>query len=250
MNKSELKVLIIDTEPSFNKQTIELLEKNPSVSQMEYVNDTDSALLRIISFNPDVIFIEFPIQNTLVSPVIKFVKSKYPETVISIISDSKKHAVEAIRNGIFNFLLRPFTEAEVEKVFDKVHQSIEKNNRYKINQIIDQIPETTRIKLQTTKGYLMLNPDEVIYCKADGVYTEFYLTNGRVELSYLFLSKVEELLKPFIFMKVSRSYIINMRYLRRIFRDNNAIILSVGGNEYEVKGSKQSVRILGKIETE
>jgi DNA-binding LytR/AlgR family response regulator len=249
MNKSELKVLIIDSEQSTIEQTVESLEKNHSISQIEHVNDSDSALLKIISLNPDIIFIGHPLNNAAVNPLIKFVKSKYPETVIAIISDSKKYAAEAIRNGIFNFLLRPLDVAEIDKIISKVHKIRERNDKFKIIQIIDQIPETTRIKLQTLKGYLMLNPDEVIYCKADGVYTEFCLTDGRVEMSYLFLSKVEELLKPYNFMKVSRSYIINLRYLRRIFRDNNAIILSVGGFEYEVKGSKQSVKVLGKIET-
>jgi two-component system LytT family response regulator len=250
MKASEFKILIISSEPSSVSQTIKLLEENPLVSQVESVNDADTALLKIITFNPDVIFIEYPLIKTTVSSLIRFVKTKYPETVIAFIADSKIHAAEAIRHGIFNFLLRPFSNAEIVKILDKVNTVREKNNKFKINQIIDQIPETTRIKLQTTKGFLMLNPDEVIYCKADGVYTEFYLTSSRVELSYLFLSKVEELLQPFNFMKVSRSYIINMRYLRRIFRDNNAIILSVNGDEYEVKGSKKSVRILSKIETD
>ena len=138
----------------------------------------------------------------------------------------------------------------MDKIIDKVHKIRERNDQLKIIQIIQQTPETARIKLQTLKGFLMLNPNEVIYCKADGVYTEFFLTDGRVELSYLFLSKVEELFRPFNFMKVSRSYIINLKYLRRIFRDNNTIILSVDGLEYEIKGSKQSVKVLGKIELE
>jgi two-component system LytT family response regulator len=250
MNTSELKILIVDSEPSSIKQTVELLEKNPSISQIESVKDTDTALLSIISYTPDIIFIEYPKMNTTVGLLIKFVKAKYPETVISFISDSKDHAVEAIRNGIFNFLIRPIAEADIEKIINKVNSFRERNNNFKINKILDQIPETTRIKLQTTKGYLMLNPDEVIYFKADGVYTEFYLTNNRVELSYLNLKKVEELLRSFNFMKVSRSYIINMRYLRRIYRDNNVFILSVNGNEYEVKGSKQSIKILGNIETD
>ena len=250
MNTSELKILIIDSEPSSIKQTVDLLEKNPSISKIEHVNDIESALLRIISFTPDVIFIDYQLYKAEISPLIKFVKAKYPETVITFVSDSKNHAVDAIRNGVFNFLLRPISELELDKIIDKVHKIREKNSKFKINQIINHIPEATRIKLQTTKGFLMLNPDEVIYCKADGVYTEFFLTNNRVELSYLFLSKVEELVQPFNFMKVSRSYIINMKHLRRIFRDNNAIILSVNGNEYEVKGSKQSIRILGKIETD
>jgi two-component system LytT family response regulator len=250
MNKSELKILVIDSEPSSAKQTIGLLEQNPSISQIENAADASLALLSIIIVNPDIVFIEYPMKGEAGTELLKFIKTKYPEIFIVFISESKLHAVDAIRNGIFNYLLKPFSKLDIEKLIDKVQLSTKANNRIRIAQIIEQIPDATRIKLQTTKGYLMVNPDEVVYCKADGVYTELFLTNDRTELSYLFLSKVEEILKPFNFMKVSRSCIINMRYLRRIFRDNNAIILSVKGIEFEVKGSKQAVRILSKIEVE
>jgi len=250
MNKSELKILIIDGELSSVKQTIALLEQNPSISQIESATDASLALLNIITLNPNLIFIEYPMKGEGGRELFKFIKTKYPEILIVFISESKIHAVDAIRNGIFNYILKPVSKHDIEKLIDKVQMSTEASNKLRIDQIIDQIPDATRIKLQTTKGYLMVNPDEVIYCKADGVYTELFLLNDRAELSYLFLSKVEEILKPFNFMRISRSCIINMRYLRRIFRDSNAIILSVNGIEYEVKGSKQSVRILSKIESE
>jgi DNA-binding LytR/AlgR family response regulator len=250
MNKSELKILIIDSEPSSVKQMVGLLEQNPLISKTEIATDASLGILSLITFNPDIIFIEFPQKGDIGRELIQFIKTKYTETLIVFISESKIHAVDAIRNGIFNYLLKPISQRDIEKIIDKVQMSKEANNKLRINQIIEQIPDATRIKLQTTKGYLMVNPEEVIYCKADGVYTELFLTNDRVELSYLFLSKVEDLLEPFNFMKVSRSCIINMKYLRRIFRDNNSIILSVSGHEYEVKGSKQSIKILSKIEAE
>jgi DNA-binding LytR/AlgR family response regulator len=250
MNKSELKILIVDSDSSSLKQTIGLLEKNISISKIEVATDASLALLSIITFTPDVILIEYPMKGDAGTELIKFIKTKYPETIIVFVSESKIHAVDAIRNGIFNYLLKPINNHDIEKIFEKLQISKYANKKLRIDQIIDQIPDATRIKLQTTRGYLMINPDEVIFCKADGVYTELILINDRAELCYLFLSKVEEILKPFYFMKVSRSCIINMRYLRRIFRDNNTIVLSVDGIEHEVKGSKQSIRILSKIEAE
>lgn len=250
MNKTELKILIIDGELSSAKQIIGWLEQNPSISQIEYATDASLALFRIVNFNPDLIFIDYPIKGEGGSELLKFIKTKYPATLIVFVSESKIHALDAIRNGIFNYLIKPVSKPDIEKLIDKVKITKEANSGPGIDQIIDQFPEAKRIKLQITKGFLMINPEEVIYCKADGVYTELILTNNRTELSYLFMSKAEEIFKPFDFMRISRSCIINMRYLRRIFRDNNVIILSANGTEYEVKGTKQSVKILNKIEAE
>lgn len=250
MIKNGINILLIDREPSSIKHVRELLETNPLISSIDSVEDSDLALLKIINSSPDIVFMEYPFIGNTGNTLVNFIRTKLAETVIVLVSDSKIHAATAIRSGLFNYLLKPIDKEAIDKVMDKVLLERSVNNIERINQIIEQIPEPTRLKLQTSKGYLLINPEELIYCKADGVYTELYLTNTRVDLSYLFLSKVEEILKPYNFMKISRSCIINMMYLRRVFRDNNTIILSVNGKEYEVKGTKQSVRILSNIEME
>jgi two-component system LytT family response regulator len=250
MNINGLNILLIDTESSSVNHLRELLEIYPLISNIDNVPDFDLALLKIIHRSPDIVFIEYPLHGIGGNEFIKFIKTKLPETIIVFVSDSKMHAAAAIRSGIFNFLLKPVGQSDFENVMNKILLIKKISNKEKINQIIEETPKDIRLRLQTTRGYLLINPEEIIYCKADGVYTEMFFINKRVELSYLFLSKVEEILKPYNFIKVSRSFIINMRFLRKIFRDNNTVILSVNGKEYEIKGSKQSIRILSKIETE
>lgn len=250
MHKQLLSILYIDSDPVSVNHTLKLLESNPLISMVDHVADSDLALLKIIRSSPDIVFMEYPVRGNAGVELIEFIKTKLLETIIVFISDSKMHAAAAIRNGIFNFFLKPVNKLELAVFIDRIHLSRRINNAERLTKIIEQTFEDTRLKLQTTRGYLLINPEEIIYCKADGVSSQLYLTNNRVESSYLFLSKVEEFLKPFNFMRVSRSCIINVRYLRKVYRDNGTIIMSVNGKEYEVKGSKHSVRILSRIETE
>jgi len=250
MHKQFLSILYIDSDPTSVKHTMKLLESNSLTSKVDHVADSDLALLKIIRRSPDIVFMEYPVRGNAGVELIEFIKTKLVETTIVFISDSKMHAAAAIRNGVFNFFIKPVNELELAVFIDKIHLSRRINNTERLTQMIEQTYEATRLKLQTTRGYLLINLEEIIYCKADGVYTQLYLTNNRIETSYMFVSKVEEILKPFNFMKINRSCIINVRYLRKVFRDNGTIILSINGKEYEVKGSKQSVRILSRIETE
>ncbi len=250
MDKQLLTVLFIDSDQTSVNHILKWLRSNSLISMIDHVTDTDHALLKIIRSSPDIVFIEYPVRGNAGEELIEFIKTKLVETIIVFISDSKMHAAAAIRSGIFNFLLKPVSKSELNLFIEKVYLSGRTNSKERIAKIIEQNYDDTKLKLQTTRGYLLINPDEIIYCKADGVYTQLYLSNNRVETSYLFLSKVEEFLKPYNFMKVSRSCIINVRYLRKVFRDNNTIILSINGKEYEVKGSKQSIRELSQIETE
>ena len=250
MNNFKIDVLIVDSEPLSLKYMKEILEKNPSISSIDYVANSDHALLKLIESSPDIVFIEFPFMGKAGNDLIRFIQSKLPETVVVFLSNTKDYALDAIRSGIFNYLIKPADPKEIKKIIDKIHSVKKSSLQEKIYQIIEKPNEETRLRFQTTRGYLLINPEEILFCKSEGIYTELHLINNRVELCYLFLSKLDETLKPYDFMKISRSYIINLKYLRKIYRDNNTVILSWDGKEYEVKGSKPAIRILSKTNIE
>ena len=250
MNSTKISILIIDSEQESMDQALELLQANPVVSEIKTAENTDQAILKIINSNPDIILFDYPSKGKAEKELIEFVKTKLPETTLVLVSKTKEYAAFAIQNGIFKYLLKPIENSELLKIINSVHEDKQTNLQARVNQLIDGTPEETRLRLQTTKGYLMLNPDELIFCKAAGFYTELYLTSDRNELSSQFLSKFEEMLSPFNFIRVSRSHLINQRFIRKIYRSNNIIVLSANGKEYEIKGGRTHIRNLTKLDTE
>jgi two-component system LytT family response regulator len=250
MNSHKIRSLIIDSEQESLEHTIELLQANPMVSEIETADTTDQAILKIINCNPDIIFLDYPSKGQAEKELIEFVKTKLTATTLVFISKTKEYAAFAIKNGIFKYLLKPIKKEELKKIINTVYETKKNNSHTRINQIIERTPEEARLRLQTTKGYLMLNPDELIFCKAAGFYTELYLTRDRVELSSQFISKFEEMLSQFNFWRVSRSHLINQQFIRKIYRNKNIIVLSSDGKEYEVKGGKIHIRNLSKPDTE
>lgn len=250
MLKRKICVLIIDSEPESLKHIIELLLANPLVSTVESVIDTDQALLNIINRNPDLVLLEYPARGKAGEELIRFIQAKLKETTLVFVSKAKEYAANAIHSEVFNYLLKPVSQAGLKKIISKVHLIKQTNIQERINQIIETTPVETRLKLQTIKGYLIIDPKEILYCKADGFYTEFYLTNNHVELSQLSLSRLDEILSTYNFLRVSRTYLINRKYIRKIYRSTNTIILASGGKEYEVKGSKLHIKNLSKIDTD
>jgi two-component system, LytTR family, response regulator len=250
MNNQKISILIIDSEQKSMDHTIELLQANPSVSEIEIADNTDQAILKVINSNPDIILFDYPTKGNAEKELIEFVKTKLTETTLVLVSKTKEHAAFAIQNGIFKYLLKPIRKKELLKIINTVHETKQTNNQFRIDQMIERTPEEARLRLQTTKGYIMINPDEIIFCKASGFYTELYLTRDGVELSSQLLLKFEEMLNQFHFLRVSRSHLINQRFIRKIYRNNNTIVLSADGKEYEVKGGKIQIRNLSKLDTE
>lgn len=250
MNNHKICILIIDSEQESLNHTVELLQANPLVSEVETADSSDQAILKIITRNPDIILFDYPSKGTAEKELIEFIKTKLPETTLVLVSKTKEYATFAIQNGIFKYLLKPITKEELGKIINSVHQTKQTHSQSRINQMIKKTPEEARLRLQTTKGYLILNPDELIFCKAAGFYTELYLTRDRIELSSQFISKFEEMLGQFNFLRVSRAHLINQRFIRKIYRNNNIIVLSTDGKEYEIKGGRIHIRNLNKFDTE
>jgi two-component system, LytTR family, response regulator len=247
MTKDGIYTLIIDSDPESQKHTKGLLQTIPMVSGIGTAKNPEQALLKIIDRFPDVILIEYPTRGQAGNELINFIKTKLPETIIVFVSDSKEHAAGAIRIEVFNYILKPVSEEYLNYIIEKALLIKQTNIQSRVNQVIEKMPNEVRLKIQTNRGYLVIDPEELLYCRADGVFCEFFLTKDRVELCYLSISKLEEALKPYNFVRISRSYLLNWKYIRKINRNNNTVILSANEKELEIKGSKQIIRTILKL---
>lgn len=250
MNNQKIHILIIDSVQESLDQTIALLQANPLVSEIVIAENTNQAILKIINSSPDIILLDYPDKGSAEKELIEFVQNKLPKTALVLVSETKKYAAFAIQNGIYRYLLKPVKQNELVKIINSIHLNKQQNSPDLIDQIIDRTPEESRIRLQTTKGYLLINPDELIFCRSAGIYTELYLTNERVELSSQYLVKFEEMLLQFKFLRVSRTHLINKQFIRKIYKSNNTIVLSSDGKEFEIKAGKIHIRNLSKIVSE
>ena len=88
-----------------------------------------------------------------------------------------------------------------------------------------------KISIKSNGDYHFINPNDIIYLKADNNTTDFYLKNEKVISAFKTLKHYEQLL-PFYFFRIHHSYLINIDYVSRInlgkcncYLDNNEIIV-------------------------
>jgi two-component system, LytTR family, response regulator len=250
MEKDQINILIIESNVIVQGQITQSIQLNTLPSHFEIVIDTDEALLKIIDFNPDLIFLEYPVKGNAGNGLIKFVQSKFPDTTLVFVSISKKFAAEAIHYGVYDYLLNPVKIIKVGRILEKVQLRKLSNSFLKIKEIIDNKQEGIKLRFNTIKGLIIVSPDEILFCRADGNYTELHFINKSNELTFIILAKIEEILAPYNFMRINRSTLINKNYIRKVFLLANTLILSANGVEYEIKGSKEPIKNLRKIYTE
>jgi two-component system LytT family response regulator len=250
MEKTQLGVLIVESEVTSYNQLKIVLERVVPVSFCVRAKDTDDALLKVVEGSPDIVFLEYPLVGKTGIGLIKFLQTRLPGSTIVFVSESTQYAIEAIHYEVYDYILKPVNRFDIVKIVGKVLSKKKLDYQSILNEIIDNKAEDVRLKLNTSRGLLMINPDDIIYCKFDIPYTELHLTNRMVELSSLSLGKIQEILNPQNFIKVSRSTIINRNYIRKIIRATGVCVLTANGVEYEIKGSKTQLKLFGKIDFE
>jgi len=246
MEKEHFGILIIESDIIEQQHIAQIFKANTTEPSIEIAEDTDSALIKIIDMNPDIVLLEFPVKGKTGTGIIKFIHSNHPRTTIAFVSNSKKYAAEAIHFEVYDYLLKPVKKIEVKSLIEKVQFKKRSNTLSSVNDLIDKKQPETILRFNTIKGFIITSTDEILFCKADGAFTELHFTNKSMDLTFLYLSQIDEILNPYNFMRISRSIIINKNYIRKVNLKTYTLTLSSNGEECEIIGSRVLLRSLGK----
>lgn len=93
------------------------------------------------------------------------------------------------------------------------------------------------LAIRTGSGISFISCNDILYCRADGRYTHVYLNNGKSILTARLLKTFEDKLPPELFMRIHKSYIINISCISN-FRKRNSIF-TVRGTDTELEVSKR-----------
>ena len=95
-----------------------------------------------------------------------------------------------------------------------------------------------KIAVPTSDGFVLVPLDDIIYCHANGNYTEFHLVNNKQLLSSYTLKQYHDLLTDHNFFRTHRSYLINLTYVKMYRRGDGGTAIMQDGSEVEI--SKQN----------
>ncbi|KAA0256873.1 LytTR family transcriptional regulator [Deferribacter autotrophicus] len=107
--------------------------------------------------------------------------------------------------------------------------------------------EQTFIKIPVTLGkeIYLIDPVEILYIKAENVYSKIYTIDGEYlcDFSLLFL---EERLPTEYFYRIHRSYIINLTKIEKVIKDGQSYLLQLQGCDVSLPISRSKVADFSK----
>jgi two-component system LytT family response regulator len=237
-NKPLRSVLIEDEEES-----LLLLQNLIAASGLAEVagstSDAAEALNLIISLDPEIVFIDIKMPGRSGFEILddlRKIRSVHPYIVFTTAFD--EFAVRAFEYAAFDYLLKP---VEPQRLAETLLRCIDRKQS-DIKQPIDILLSSHRkLQFRNISGIVFIDPSEIVYIEAGGNYSVFHLSNNRTETVTMLLGRVEEQLPSERFFRISRSFIINLEYLKKINTKQLQCILVKNGYEFRCDISRDRI---------
>ncbi len=245
----KIKTLIVDDESDARDLLNNILKNNEDIEIIACVESAEEALNWITKTLPDLVFLDVQMPNKNGFDLLddlKKLKITYPEIVF--VTAFNQFALKAIKHSAFDFLLKPIDIEELEKTIQKFKTKTLKSDFVnKIDVLFENLNQNKKIKFNTRFGFMTLNPNEIIYCSANGSYTQVFLENSKIELFTNHIGNLETILPTANFFRISRSQIINTNFLFTVIRKKKICILKDGENEIILYISSSKLKELEEL---
>ncbi len=106
-----------------------------------------------------------------------------------------------------------------------------------------ELKERFTVQIQMTSGEsLKVKPVELLYCKSEEHYVQFYWKDERREMHRVKLSAVEKVLKEYDFLRVHERYLVNRGYIQELRRNK---LYMANGEEIPISRSlKKKIQMI------
>lgn len=241
-----IKILIVDDEPEARELIQFMLKGELNITVTGTAGHVDEALVLMKEEQADLVFLDIQMPDKDGFHFIELIHEAGYDPGIVFVTAYDHYAIQAIRNSVFDYILKPIRREELIRAIDRFRSRKNKQPHKEIGDLIRLLKHSgpDKIKLNTRAGYMLVNPGDVVYCEADGNYTFLQMISGSRELTTQNLGSLEELMQGSSFFRASRSYLLNLRYLSRVDRKTCNCHLEYPGGSCSVRIPAQKIKLL------
>ena len=207
----KLRCIAIDDEPLALKQIQSYIGKTDFLSLEGSFSVATEALEKVNEIRPDLLFIDI---NMPELNGIDFVKSLDYAVMIIFTTAYDEYAIEGFKLDVIDYLLKPIPYADFFKAANKAKEL------FALKQSAKEVVAVDKDYLFVKSEYRLVRikmPD-IRYIESQREYICLHLSDGTSVMTLLSMKSVEERLPKEHFMRVHRSFIVNLSKIAVIER--------------------------------
>jgi len=211
-----IKVVAIDDEPLALQLVKGYIEKTPFLELAGSFDNPVDAVVYIKSSDVDLVLLDIQMPD-ITGTEIASVISGGPKIIFT--TAYEKYALEGFRLDAVDYLLKPFSYAEFLKAVQKAQKLIDLETK----QLPSLEVKNDFLFIKSEYKIRRINFSEINYIEGLGDYVKIFLTNEKKPvLSLSTMKALESRLPDEMFMRVHRSFIVNLEKVKVI--DRNRIV--------------------------
>lgn len=233
MSKDEtIRTIIVDTDEQVHEEIEQVLSHYKEFDLIRTCSSGAEAVEAIRRHMPDLVFLETSLADMSGFEVIQKAHPVHtPEFVF--VTASKKDAVKAFEFFAFDYVIKPLAPERLHLTLLKVKEALSRRKgdhlQEKLNALFRYVssPNNSQARLDTNGSAILpvkmagriyfVKIEDVQYIEASGYYIEIF-ANGKKHLMRQSLRGMAEKLDKTRFIRIHRSVIINIRYLKEIVK--------------------------------
>ena len=200
------------------------------------------AISAINYIKPDCVFLDIEMPEMDGFQLLEQLQFREFDLIITTAYDS--YALKAFKESAIDYLLKPVDTDDLLKSVAKIKTNKNKNvlakELYKIIENMTPKSSFAKVSLPLSGKTIFIEPNEILYCKSDGNYTEIYFKNKKKEVLSKKLKDVELIINNPLFYRVHNSYLVNINHIREFIRNDGQYLVLENGLTIPVSRSKKN----------
>jgi two-component system LytT family response regulator len=233
------RALIIDDEALARGRLRKMLDREPDVSVIGECGNGPEAISSIREQHPDLIFLDVQMPEVNGFEVLRALPQEDQPAVIFVTAHDR-HAVEAFEVNALDYLLKPFTQARLQQALRRIQQRGRSQPLSSVEQLKASLESARsgyldRVAVKTGSQTLFVKVAEIEYVESAANYVVLRTRAGNHILRET-LSNLESRLPPRLFLRISRSTIVNLDRVKalQVSPQGESVVLLEDGRQLVV----------------
>lgn len=218
MQAKPLTAIVVDDEnPSREALSTYIRDFCADVQIVAECDSVKSAYQAIREHQPQLVFLDIEMPNGNGFDLLQlFQKPTFKVIFVTAFSD---YAIRAFRFSATDYLLKPVKVDELIEAVEKVKQDLkmdgsDENLSILMENFRSNGQNNHKLVIPNSKGFVVINLNDIIFCQADGYLTHFNLIGKQIVHSTKNLKYYEDIFENTSLIRVHRSYLVNLQHVK------------------------------------
>jgi two-component system, LytTR family, response regulator len=243
-----MNTIIVEDDPIFRDMLLDMLPKtNTKVNLLETCATIRQAKEAIEKHHPQLLLLDVELPDGKGMDLLEHY-DEFGSFETIFITSYDKYAIDAIKKNAADYIVKPVKLAELNEALQKVQRrlevysillKVEELTAY-VDKLKQQNLQENKIMINTNEGAIFVKVGDIVKLESESNYTIIYLDKNKKIIASKTLSVFEEMLEQLNFMRIHRSFVVNLTKIVTIDNEGGNYFVNMSdGTKVEISRRKK-----------